>query len=525
MIKVLIVDDEEIERLAIERIIKTELKEAIVVGQAENGRRAIELTEELLPDLILMDIKMPGIDGLEAIETIQKKKIEQPTFIIVSSYDTFDYARQALRLGVKDYLVKPSPKDTIVSTIRKVIGEIEQQKKEEKDWNKVQEQIQMLMPILEADLVTQLLFDHVHEVHLKESMDIVGIQTTDRFFALVLIYNSKFGAAMAQNQQESFYRALKAKFNQTGRGWIGAMSGRQIPMISFLDPEKGSYRLQASLIARSLLQLSQHFSDIQLFIGIGGVYSSLEELKHSYHEALLCSADVDIPARFCFYEDLANKSETNHQVLFKTEKQVLEEIRLANWERVKELFLYLVQNFQMEQKRITEAQQRIHELFLVVYRLLEEMGYHLEKPYFSTQSTTYQQLQTETLCKLEIMVKSIQSLAQVSETDVAHKIKQYIMQHSSEDISLEMIAEKVNLSPYYISKLFKDEFDISYIDFLTQCRIQKAKDLIWQGELSLKEVSFAVGYRDPNYFSRVFKKTCGVSPTQYKSKLLNKSES
>lgn len=523
MTRILIVDDEEIERMALQKIIETEITEVEVIGQAENGRQAIEMAEQHQPDLILMDIKMPGIDGLGAIEAIQKK-FDQITFIIVSSYDTFDYARQALRLGVKDYLVKPSPKDDIVSTIHKVIHEIEQKKREEKDWNKVQEQIQFLMPILETDLVTQLLFDHVHEVHLQESMDILGIQTTDLFYTMVLFYSPKKGIVEGPNLDE-FYLTLKRKFSQHGKGWIGAMSGSQIPIICFWDKTQGSYRLQASLLARALLQLAQHYPAIQLFVGIGGVYNSFDELKHSYHEALLASVELELPAKFCFYEDLVNKSEQSSQMLLRIEKQILEEIRTGNWEEVTQQVLFLIQYFQKEQKSVLEAQQRIHELFLVMFRILEEMGFHLEKPYFSTQISHYQQLRTEATCKIENISKSILALKHYSETDVAQKIKQYIVQNSATDISLEMIAEKVNLSPYYISKLFKDEFDISYIDFLTQCRIQKAKDLIWQGKLSLKEVAYEVGYRDPNYFSRVFKKTCGVSPTQYKNKLLNRNES
>ena len=108
------------------------------------------------------------------------------------------------------------------------------------------------------------------------------------------------------------------------------------------------------------------------------------------------------------------------------------------------------------------------------------------------------------------------------EADKIHQIKQYIREHSHEDISLDILAQRVNLSPIYISKMFKEKLGINYIDFLTECRIEKAKKLLNDPERSLKEITFEIGYHEPNYFSKVFKKMCGVSPKEYRKTLLSK---
>jgi two-component system response regulator YesN len=108
------------------------------------------------------------------------------------------------------------------------------------------------------------------------------------------------------------------------------------------------------------------------------------------------------------------------------------------------------------------------------------------------------------------------------EPDTIQQIKQHIINHSHEDISLDAIGKKVGLSPFYISKMFKEQLGINYIDFLTECRIEKAKKMMGDPEKSLKEISIEVGYHDPNYFSRVFKKMCDVSPTEYRKTLLGK---
>lgn len=108
------------------------------------------------------------------------------------------------------------------------------------------------------------------------------------------------------------------------------------------------------------------------------------------------------------------------------------------------------------------------------------------------------------------------------EADTIHQIKQYIVKHSHEDISLEALGRKVGLSPIYISKMFKEKLGINYIDFLTECRIEKAKKLMADPEKSLKEITFEVGYHEPNYFSKVFKKMVALSPTEYRRAVLGR---
>ena len=101
-------------------------------------------------------------------------------------------------------------------------------------------------------------------------------------------------------------------------------------------------------------------------------------------------------------------------------------------------------------------------------------------------------------------------------------MKRHIADHAADDLSLEGIASMLGMSPYYISKLFKEETGMNYIDYLTECRIDRAKALLADHSLSLKRIAFEAGYNDPNYFSRVFKKICGVAPSDYRRALLNK---
>ena len=153
---------------------------------------------------------------------------------------------------------------------------------------------------------------------------------------------------------------------------------------------------------------------------------------------------------------------------------------------------------------------------------MSEIGVETETPLFSYQSQDFRQLRFETDHLLVRMRHSYAEHYEQLEADTIHQIKQYIMKHSHEDISLETLGRKVGLSPIYISKMFKEKLGINYIDFLTECRIEKAKKLMADPEKSLKEITFEVGYHEPNYFSKVFKKMVALSPTEYRKTVLGR---
>ncbi|WP_127499224.1 response regulator [Paenibacillus glycanilyticus] len=514
MYKLLIVDDEQIEREGLKAILQHGLPD-IIIEQAKNGNIAVQLAEEFRPDLILMDVKMPGINGLEAVELISAN---QPSikFIMVTAYDTFDYARKAIKLGVKDYLLKPSKASEIVTTVQRVLHLIEEERKTVETTELQRTALQRVMPIIETDIVTQLLFDHVHEVHLDELVGLLGVHTANEKYAMTVLLPP--GA-------ESCYISIKEKVRKMGSGWVGAMYGRQIPIIVFPEADR-SYRSQAVTMARELLAVAKADGNDGWFVGIGGVYESLDQIRQSYQEALMASIDPSLPVKYRFYEDTPVLGVTRDGYPVKQlEQQLFDRIRLGQWEQVRNDLTDFVRRYENEGANLVHAQQRVLELLWIASRVLLEMGVEIDTPMFSYQAQDYRQLRTESELLLERMRQSYTEHHERIEPDAIQQIKQYIADHSHEDISLEAIGRMVGLSPFYISKMFKDQLGINYIDFLTECRIKKAIKLMADPERSLKEITYMVGYHDPNYFSKVFKKMCEVSPTEYRKTLLGKSAS
>lgn len=513
MTRLLIVDDEQIERDGLQAILRKGFPE-LDIAQAKNGKIAVEMAAELQPDLILMDIKMPGMNGLEAIEIIANA---QPgvKFVMVTAYDTFDYARSAIKLGVKDYLLKPSKASEIVATVGKVLSQIEEERKSAETSKRQEAALRKVLPVIEADIVTQLLFDHVHEVHLDELVGLLGESAGGEPFAMSVLL--PMGA-------EGLYAAIREKARQAGGGWVGAMYGRHIPVIAFRDPSR-SYRSQALALARDLLSVAEAGMPGAggSFVGIGGVCDSLDQIRQSYQEALIASSDPTLPVKYRFYADTPALGMAREGLSAKQwERQFFDRIRLGQWEQVEADVQELLRRSESEGADLLLGQQRALELLWLASRVLLEMGVETESPLFSVQARDYRQLRAETALLLARMRQAFETHQEQVKPDAIQQIKQYVYEHSHEDISLEAIGKRVGLSPFYISKLFKEQLGVNYIDFLTECRIDKAKKLMGDPERSLKEITFEVGYHDPNYFSKVFKKMCDVSPTEYRKTLLGK---
>ncbi|MBM7579733.1 response regulator [Jeotgalibacillus terrae] len=505
MIKVLIVDDEQMERDGLEMILNRHFE--LEISQARNGRIAIDMCEQLKPDLIFMDIQMPGISGLEAIEQLHQA-YPDTTFILVTAFAKFEYAQQAMKLGVHDYIVKPSKVSEIVKIVEGALDKICAEKKSSEESKRYQSTIEKAMAVFETDVVTQLLFDHVHEVHLNQLVDLLHIPITqDKFVMNLLIPEEAKGS----------YSAVKEVVRSTGSGWTGAMNGRQVPIIVFRNSGE-SFRHQAITMAKRILSLKKPDQDIW-FVGIGDVYEPIERIKQSYQESLIATRNYHQPVKYQFYSDMPALTLDFYSQSYKAYEQKFDELlRQEEWHLLTEEVNESIDQYERENRDIIQTQKQIAEILWLISSILSDMGVEVDMPVYSVQVTGYKQLRAETSYMIDRMKYAHQAHSQNTDGDMIEQIKHYIIEHAHEDLSLEIISKEAGLSPIYVSKLFKEKLGINYISFLTECRLEKAKKLMRDSEKSMKEIAIEIGYHDPNYFSKVFKKAYHLSPTAYRSK-------
>jgi two-component system, response regulator YesN len=511
--QILIVDDERIEREGMRAILNRSFP-SISILEARNGKMAIDIAREKKPELVLMDIKMPGMNGLEALEQILVA-CPDTKFIMVTAYDTFDYMRQAIQLGATDYLLKPSKVDDIIDIVGNVLKQIMLEQKSRISTKRQQLIFQKTMSIVETDVVTQLLFEHVHEVHLDILVDILDIHTENEIFVLNVLIPAG---------SEGKYSKIKEMARQAGDTLVGALYSNQLPIVVFRNKEI-SFRSQAISLAREILSVREQPNEEGWFVGIGDVYANLDDARKSYQEALVSCMDITTPVTYRFYPDIQVVDEDSvEQPLKLLQKELPDHIRFGKWDQVQVKVMNLIRIMENNGTHHVQAQQRVLEVLWFVSNVLNDIGIEVDSPLFSYRTLDYRQLRGETEELLGQMKEVHTAYYKKLEADSVEQIKRYIMEHSHEDISLEAIGKRMGLSPIYISKIFKEKIGVNYIDFLTTCRIEKAKKLMSDPNRSIKEIAIEVGYHEPNYFSKVFKKMVHVSPKEYQNTVLGKKD-
>ncbi len=526
MYRIMLADDEGIVIDSLKFIIEKNFKDLCTIEYAKTGRGVIELAERYRPDIAFMDIQMPGINGIDAIKEI--KKVSPSTiFIILSAYDKFDYAKEAVNLGVLEYLNKPVNQKVIVEVIQKAMNIIDEQKEKRSYDLLVKEKLEIVIPSLEAGFVYSILFQEESPNDIIKYKELLGI-TQQYGYMMVLEYGDAVEGTDLSNtvgisiKAQSFSYTIREVVKEYFQAVVGAsMTNKTIIFISYNQSELG-YNERIAIIesAREMLNKLKQKIDAVFRIGIGDV-KPMEKLVDSYREAMKAMKNSsesvvhfkDMPLR-CNYEE--NYPVETEQALFDNISQgKLHEVR----EAANKYFDWMLDNyseFEMDIKLKTLefvffAERKAYLNGGMTYQFSNRKGY-LETV---IGIKSYDELKKWFLEKLsEACVNVITKKSEHSHNCI-EKAKQYILENYQRDISLEEVSRKVDISLYYFSKLFKDVVGENFIEYLTRVRIEAAKKLL-RSELSIKEVAIEVGYKDSNYFSRLFKRCTGVTPTEFK---------
>lgn len=474
--RILIAEDEMLERKAMRKFIKQHFSDIEVVGEAVNGRVAIEMTLELKPDLVLMDIKMPGINGIEAIEQILQKN-PAIKFILVSAYDSFDYAKQAMQLGVKEYILKPSKKEETIQAILRVKDELEQDRKA------VENQKQSKKIAKELFINKLMQFEASDEVQALQNNLFPSMHTG--FFLVIVPFNQSESAILEEKM-----------LSHKEYIWLDKLEEQQYSLL-FIS-EKKITKADILKLARELqLAIGNH-----VYIGAGKPYQALIDLSHSYSEAVKAATHLSKAKQ----KNYGFKVEKIRDDSTKTE-QLLAEIEMGNDKSSVRLFMELT----------AHHTQDIHEELINLYYKIRKI---LEQRDIPVPELNYKQLTSEKNWMAFIKLCCINVKQHYQSQDKIERTKKYIQENFDQTISLEELAQMNELSATYFSNLFKESTGYTVVDYITNVRLNKAKHLLQENQHSLKEISYMIGYNDPNYFSRVFKKYYALSPKQYQQAII-----
>ena len=521
MYRILLVDDEEIERLGIKKIITEEMgKDSIMIEEAENGRMAIMKAAEFRPNIVFMDIKMPGIDGIEATEEI-KKLDNTVKVIMVTAFEAFEYARQAVKLGVKDYLLKPCSNQEIIDVLDNIISDIASEKQNRNHQINLKDNYKRALSIIQSREITSLIVGSGDFGMTTDNEDNwLGVYERPSYVMVLEFASGKIVNDDKQKIMDFIANQLRMTVTQS---FVSIIDLDQVPILIQVerhDKEKESTMSQAVRIAQFLIEkIQQQLAFIPVKIGIGTCYDEIENFVQSYHEALFALAKTNRPYSYTYYNHLLSDNESI-DYLFDLERQLLKHIILGQLEESAIAFKkYFDELIGSTGGSLDKIKEKLNEFFVLLNRQLyeEKVEVVFHQKYF--QATSIYHLQELVNDQMMRITKTIQSLHFSDSKDMISLAKGYIQQHYEKSLTLEEVAEVVQFSPHYFSKLFKERCGKSFIDYVTEVRVERAKELMEKGK-SVKEICFHVGYKDPNYFSRVFRRNTGFSPTEYRSKQL-----
>ena len=520
MYSLMVFDDEQIVIESVKHIVENELPCIQVTQTARSGREAIEKVRLERPDIILTDIRMPGINGLEAVKEI-KKIHNNIKFVIVSVYEYFEFAQQAVELGVCDYITKPVNKARLVETLERITRELDEERRRFDQELETKEKIDKMLSVLEHSFIYSLLLSQEADIgHYKELFDI----RSDAGYIFILMFGDKQIGSEAQLgdsvQNQKFYEFFRDCLKCKCRCIVGpVMLDRVVVYVAQSIDDEYRQRVAAISYIESIVDKLEQKYNIGFKAGIGKIHSD-RDIMISYQEALKALNHTE-GQKIIHIDDIAPNISSFGLELLAEENKLIKAIEKGD----SQLCLGILTDIFSKFAPIIDhegVRNKLIEILVVAHRLAIENGADSDKTddyanYLSsvlncTNRNEFKQILIERICSIASRISRSKETTIGIIVDNANKI---INERFSQELTLDDISKELYISPQYFSRLYKQEMGINFIEKLTAVRMDNAKKLMEKGDYSIKEICYMSGYSDPNYFSRLFKKFEGVSPSAY----------
>lgn len=525
MIKLLIVDDEYIVLDGLKFIVDKYVSDVEVIGTAQSGREAIEKAIELKPDIIFMDIRMPGIQGIDAVRQI-KERVNNICFVIISAYEHFNYAKEAVNLGAYEYLLKPINRNKVIDVLNKLKREILAKREAMQREIILMEKINKIIPHMEGQLIYSLLFGSTELKDIEFYEELFGMNINHGYAIVGKVMDTenqdKEGNLKKSILKQEFYEYFSSELKNVVSCLIGSPLIDRIVAYIPIDKGQDKYdvRNNALSITKKITDKINKKVQLNYKIGIGKKYD-IDNFTKSYNEA---QAALSIPSKetIVHFEDMAPTFNNNYFNSIVIEKKLSQKILTGDIDGSKEVFEDIFNSMiLLYNKDLVKMKSKLVELLAI---LLRDIPYNYEENDFTMQNFLMHIFKIESieelkLCFISFLNSFIQGmiLSKKREMDgLIAKALNYITENYGKDIGLDDVAKEINMSYHYFSKFFKDSVGQSFVDYITKVRIDKSKEFLKDNEMSIKEICYKIGYNDPNYFSRIFKKITGITPSEYR---------
>ncbi len=525
--KVIIADDEPKILRLIKMLGHWEEYQIEIVDECQSGRKTLESIQRNKPDFVLSDIKMPDLDGIGLIEETRKKGIES-LFILISGYRHFEYARSAVALNVVDYLLKPVDEEQLNETLEKVCRKIDQKREmeylkrleEEHEKQKLSSFWHMLLGENEEERKKHLsslsLCNKKYATEFQEGSFQI-ISTVNGLSAMMGHQDS-----MLSEKVDSF---LKHVFESKALYYDFSTYRGRLIVLNFQEKNRTQVKEAVAALFYQIRDLRGIYGDFQSNFGCSSVKQKFSELYDAYLEAEAAQWGrlIFIGNNIIEYNQVAHLMHFPLKSFLTKEElnRLCDSIRYLNREVVAELFSEL-------NKRAAGMQNvypgDLWQCFIYIMRGV--LNVLAEEKHKSRMEEIFYYAYVEAR-NFQQVIKNIYVALDTCLSEEEKKLKEklgkpmgdairFMKENYSNPISMEDTADAAGVSAGYLSKLFKRELNIGFIEYLTRIRLEKSQELLAETSMSIKEIALTVGYPDEKYYSRLFKKSTGIKPTDYR---------
>ena len=524
---VLLVDDEEEVVQVIMKKINWEGLGFSVIGYANNGVKALEMVEEYQPDIVMTDIKMPYMDGMELANRI-KAEFPATRILIFTGFDEFEYAKEAVHLEVEEYILKPVNSVELTNVFTQMKIKMDQEISEKRNVEILQRYYMESLPLLQANFYSTLIEGRIREGELSKYLSDYQITFSGPFFCCLVIHTSSSQAPENMNPLLLSTSVQKQAEEKLGEKW-------KAKSFTYLGNTVLIAQLQHESDVSELTDESDRFCryvrrmiGAVVTVGIGTVCGNILEISKSYsgaREAVsyrgIYGATKAINIKEIAPQEMVQSGSAGEMEMANLFKM----IRLGSEQEVLDAVNRYWNQISFPSKSLQQHHIAVMEMVSALYRFssnneisMEDFGGDMGKLY-----TKLLDLEPETLHKwlretsLSFREKLIHARSRSTKSFVL-KAEEYVRNNFyDEEISLDRICEILGVSSSYFSTIFKKETGKSFIGYLTDYRMEQASRLLIETNEKSYIIAKQVGYTDPNYFSYVFKRRYGVSPSKYRT--------
>jgi hypothetical protein len=534
MIKVFLVEDEIIIREAIHKMIPWAEYGFELIGEAKDGEMALPLIKKSKPDVLITDIKMPFMDGL-TLSRLVKKDLPNTKIIIISGYDDFDYARQAITLGIEQYLLKPISKDEFLEVLEGIRSKYKKENEQKLYYQKFENEIKAYEKNAQRDFFELLVSEDVDLQRIYEQADRLQIDIMAQCYNLVLF---DIGAKSDyQNVGDRYSNDAADVQNKIDEFFINNRSYQLFrnQQFNYAVLIKGDENEIGQITAECIEFLKTTFEQngtLEWFVCAGKSVERLSMMSECYKEAMKSFAYRYLGYRYVFsYENIEKTEKDEDMNLQNIDMNAVKQEIIYNFlfnaldEEVDSFVKNYLQMIGGEAMRSKMFQQYILlNLHFCLTSFAEKLGYDKTEIDDSLKFIVDERIKsTEDLEKIigSILRKGIRLREERSKgrnQSVIRTALQYMEENFTDDsLTLNRVAGVANVSANHFSALFSQEMGQTFIEYLTQLRMNRAKEQLRCTDMRSGEIALEVGYKDPHYFSFLFKKTQGCTPSKYRN--------